>query len=37
VVFGALVLLPSLLLLYRLVLRGRLDKPYEPMDTRWRT
>jgi cytochrome d ubiquinol oxidase subunit II len=37
VVFGALVLLPSLLLLYRLVLRGRLDKAYEPMDTRWRT
>ena len=36
-IFGLAVLLPSLVLLYRLVLRGRLDKPYEPMDTRWRT
>jgi cytochrome bd ubiquinol oxidase subunit II len=34
---GAVVLVPSLLLLYRLVLRGRLDKPYEPLDARWRT
>ena len=34
---GALTLLPSLWLLWRLVLRGWLDKPYVPMDTRWRT
>lgn len=34
---GAVILVPSLLLLYRLVLRGRLDKPYEPLDARWRT
>jgi cytochrome d ubiquinol oxidase subunit II len=34
---GAVVLVPSLVLLYRLVLRGRLDKPYEPLDARWRT
>jgi hypothetical protein len=31
------ILVPSLLLLYRLVLRGRLDQPYEPLDARWRT
>jgi len=36
-VFGLGVLLPSLIVLYRLVLRGRLDKPYEPLDARWRT
>jgi len=36
-VFGLGILLPSMILLYRLVLRGRLDKPYEPMDSRWRT
>jgi cytochrome bd ubiquinol oxidase subunit II len=34
---GSLVLVPSLVLLYRLVLRGRLDKPFEPLDARWRT
>jgi cytochrome bd ubiquinol oxidase subunit II len=34
---GAVFLVPSLVLLYRLVLRGRLDKPYEPLDARWRT
>ena len=34
---GALTLAPSLFLLYRLVLSGRLDKRYEPLDTRWRT
>lgn len=37
VAIGAVILVPSLLLLYRLVLRGRLDKPYEPLDARWRT
>lgn len=36
VAVGSLILLPSLLLLYRLVLRGRLDEPYEPLDARWR-
>lgn len=34
---GMALLLPALALLYRLVLQGRLDKPYEPIDTRWRT
>lgn len=34
---GSLILVPSLILLYRLVLRGRLDERYEPLDTRWRT
>lgn len=34
---GLVVLVPSLVLLYRLVLRGRLDKPFEPLDARWRT
>jgi cytochrome d ubiquinol oxidase subunit II len=33
---GALLLIPSLAMLYRMVLRGRLDKPLEPMDARWR-
>ena len=34
---GSVLLVPSLVLLYRLVLRGRLDKPFEPMDARWRS
>jgi cytochrome d ubiquinol oxidase subunit II len=34
---GLVLLVPSLVLLYRLVLRGRLDKPFKPLDTRWRT
>jgi cytochrome d ubiquinol oxidase subunit II len=29
---GALLLVPSLALLYRMSLQGRLDKPYEPLD-----
>jgi cytochrome d ubiquinol oxidase subunit II len=35
--FGLGILVPSMIPLYRLVLRGRLDKPYEPLDARWRT
>jgi cytochrome d ubiquinol oxidase subunit II len=37
VAVGAVILVPSLMLLYRLVLRGRLDKPYAPLDARWRS
>ena len=33
---GALLLVPSLYLLYSLVLRGRLDQGYEPLDQRFR-
>ena len=33
---GAIVLVPSLLLLYRLVLQGRLDQGFEPLDQRFR-
>jgi cytochrome bd ubiquinol oxidase subunit II len=33
---GMLVLLPSLALLYRLVLRGQLDQSFEPLDQRFR-
>jgi cytochrome bd ubiquinol oxidase subunit II len=33
---GAIVLLPSLWLLYRLVLRGTLDQQFEPLDQRFR-
>lgn len=33
---GALVLVPSLVLLYRLVLAGTLDQEYEPLDQRFR-
>jgi cytochrome d ubiquinol oxidase subunit II len=33
---GALVLVPSLWYLYRLVLQGRLDQEYEPLDQRFR-
>jgi len=33
---GALVLVPSLWLLYRLTLKGRLDQTYEPLDQRFR-
>ena len=33
---GALILAPSLWLLYRLTLQGRLDKDYEPLDQRFR-
>jgi cytochrome d ubiquinol oxidase subunit II len=33
---GALVLVPSLFLLYRLVLRGTLDQEFEPLDQRFR-
>jgi cytochrome d ubiquinol oxidase subunit II len=33
---GMLVLVPSLVLLYRLVLRGTLDQAYEPLDQRFR-
>jgi len=36
VALGLLVLLPSLWLLYSLVLRGRLDQAYEPLDQRFR-
>jgi len=32
---GALILVPSLVYLYRLVLRGTLDQAYEPMDQRF--
>jgi cytochrome d ubiquinol oxidase subunit II len=33
---GALLLVPSLVLLYRLVLRGRLDEEFHPLDEQWR-
>ena len=33
---GALILAPSLWFLYRLVLQGRLDQQYEPLDQRFR-
>jgi cytochrome bd ubiquinol oxidase subunit II len=33
---GMVVLVPSLILLYRLVLRGTLDQSYEPLDQRFR-
>jgi cytochrome bd ubiquinol oxidase subunit II len=33
---GAIVLVPSLVYLYRLVLRGTLDQSYEPLDQRFR-
>jgi cytochrome d ubiquinol oxidase subunit II len=33
---GLLILIPSLWYLYRLVLRGRLDQAYEPLDQRFR-
>lgn len=33
---GALVLIPSLILLYRLVLRGRLDEEFQSLDEQWR-
>jgi cytochrome d ubiquinol oxidase subunit II len=33
---GLLILVPSLTYLYRLVLRGRLDQTYEPLDQRFR-
>jgi cytochrome bd ubiquinol oxidase subunit II len=33
---GAAVIVPSLVLLYSLVLRGRLDQSYEPLDQRFR-
>ena len=33
---GAVVLVPSLYLLYSLVLRGRLDQGYEPLDQQFR-
>ncbi len=33
---GMVVLIPSLALLYRLVLRGTLDQSYEPLDQRFR-
>jgi cytochrome d ubiquinol oxidase subunit II len=33
---GFVVLVPSLWLLYRLVLRGRLDQGFEPLDQRFR-
>jgi cytochrome bd ubiquinol oxidase subunit II len=32
---GALILVPSLVLLYRLVLRGELDQSFEPLDQRF--
>ncbi len=32
---GLVVLVPSLVLLYRLVLRGTLDQSYEPLDQRF--
>jgi cytochrome d ubiquinol oxidase subunit II len=37
VAIGALVLVPSLWWLYRLVLQGRLDQEYEPLDQRFHT
>jgi cytochrome d ubiquinol oxidase subunit II len=36
VAVGLLVLVPSLAILYRLVLRGRLDQQFEPLDQRFR-
>jgi cytochrome bd ubiquinol oxidase subunit II len=36
VAVGALLLIPSLVLLYRLVLRGALDQRFEPLDQRFR-
>jgi cytochrome d ubiquinol oxidase subunit II len=36
VALGLVVLLPSLWLLYSLVLRGRLDQTYEPLDQQFR-
>jgi cytochrome d ubiquinol oxidase subunit II len=33
---GLLILIPSLVILYRLVLRGRLDQEFEPLDQRFR-
>jgi cytochrome d ubiquinol oxidase subunit II len=33
---GALLLVPSLWYLYRLVLQGRLDQEFEPLDQRFR-
>ena len=33
---GMIVVLPALALLYRLVLRGRLDQGFEPLDQRFR-
>ena len=33
---GFLILVPSLWYLYRLVLQGRLDQAYEPLDQRFR-
>ncbi len=33
---GSVVLVPSLILLYRLVLRGRLDEEFHPVDEPWR-
>ncbi len=33
---GSVILVPSLMLLYRLVLRGRLDQQFEPLDQRFR-
>jgi cytochrome d ubiquinol oxidase subunit II len=36
VAIGLVVLVPSLALLYRLVLRGRLDQGFEPLDQRFR-
>ena len=33
---GSVVLIPSLVLLYRLVLRGQLDQEFEPLDQRFR-
>ena len=36
VAFGAMILVPSLYWLYSLTLHGKLDKPYEPLDQRFR-
>lgn len=36
VLLGMVILIPSLVLLYRLVLRGSLDQAYEPLDQRFR-
>jgi cytochrome d ubiquinol oxidase subunit II len=33
---GSILLIPSLWFLYRLVLQGRLDQAYEPLDQRFR-
>ena len=33
---GMVILVPSLWFLYRLVLQGRLDQEYEPLDQRFR-